>query len=258
MRATAALVVVVLAVAGCSADDGSATSVTASTNGSSATSVATTTTAPPPPATTASTSGLSRTSVATNHTAPPPATTVSATPCGMLATGVSRTTLDAGGGTHSVQVFVPTSFAGSPLPVVIDWHGLGSDGPQQATYSDYEVVAEEEGFIVVHPTGLADTRRGPNSWQLYPTPGSGLDDLAFAGARPGLGWVIDAAGRRLVQVGRQPVVAASVRDEPRPIAATREGALPEMAVAAAATASQPAAPDVAVSVAGSKTTRYPP
>ena len=27
-------------------------------------------------------------------------------------------------------------------------------------YSDYETVAEEEGFIVVHPTGIADAAGG--------------------------------------------------------------------------------------------------
>jgi S-DNA-T family DNA segregation ATPase FtsK/SpoIIIE len=48
--------------------------------------------------------------------------------------------------------------------------------------------------------------------------------------RPGLGWVIDAAGRRLVQVGRQPVVAASVGDEPRPIASRHDTRLPALRI----------------------------
>jgi polyhydroxybutyrate depolymerase len=65
---------------------------------------------------------------------------------------------------------------------VIDWHGLGSNGPQQAMYSGYEDVAEAEGFIVVHPTGVADEAGGPNSWQLFPAPDRERDDLAFAGA----------------------------------------------------------------------------
>ena len=59
-----------------------------------------------------------------------------------------------------MRVFVPSVYAGSPLPVVIDWHGLGSNGPQQAMYSGYESVAEAEGFIVVHPTGVADAAGG--------------------------------------------------------------------------------------------------
>ena len=49
-------------------------------------------------------------------------------------------------------------------------------------YSDYEAVAEEQGFIVVHPTGVADEPGGPNSWQLFHSEGDTRDDLAFAGA----------------------------------------------------------------------------
>jgi polyhydroxybutyrate depolymerase len=80
-----------------------------------------------------------------------------------------------------VRVFVPSAYAGSRSPVVIDWHGLGSNGPQQAMYSGYETVAEANGFLVVHPTGVADAG-GPNSWQLFPAAGRERDDLAFAGA----------------------------------------------------------------------------
>ena len=110
-----------------------------------------------------------------------PDTTVAGTLCPALTTGVNEISLTAGGAAHPVRVFVPSAYAGSPLPVVIDWHGLGSNGPQQAMYSGYESVAESEGFIVVHPTGVADEAGGPNSWQLFPAPGRERDDLAFAG-----------------------------------------------------------------------------
>jgi len=83
---------------------------------------------------------------------------------------------------HPVRIFMPSSLAGSLAPLVLDWHGLGSNGPDQAMYSDYEAVAEEQGFIVVHPTGLADSPGGANSWQLFSNPGSERDDVAFAGA----------------------------------------------------------------------------
>jgi polyhydroxybutyrate depolymerase len=79
-------------------------------------------------------------------------------------------------------VFVPSAFAGSPLPAVIDWHGLGSNGAQQAMFSDYETVAQAEGFLAVHPTGVPVTEGGPNSWQLRSgdATGAGRDDVAFA------------------------------------------------------------------------------
>ena len=44
--------------------------------------------------------------------------------------------------------------------------------------------------------------------------------------RPGLAWMIDASGRRLVQIGRQPAVAASGRDAPRPTASRHDTRLP--------------------------------
>jgi S-DNA-T family DNA segregation ATPase FtsK/SpoIIIE len=45
-------------------------------------------------------------------------------------------------------------------------------------------------------------------------------------ARQGLAWLIDAGGRRLVQVGRHAAVATSVPDSPRPIASRHDTRLP--------------------------------
>ena len=183
MRRYAALLVVVLLLAACrSGDDTVAVPTTP-------TSEAATTPATPPPATTvvAPSTAPALTTVPPPTTLPPPAppTTTAAAPtqcASHVSGGVNEVTLNAGGETHDVRVFVPPLLAGTQMPVVIDWHGLGSDGTQQAFYSDYETVAEEQGFIVVHPTGVAETPGGPNSWQLFPTPGGGRDDLAFAGA----------------------------------------------------------------------------
>ena len=111
-----------------------------------------------------------------------PDTTLAGALCPSLTMGVNEITFTGGGVAHPVRIFVPSVYAGAPLPVVIDWHGLGSNGPQQAMYSGYEAVAESEGFIVVHPTGVADAAGGANSWQLFPAPGRQRDDLAFAGA----------------------------------------------------------------------------
>ncbi len=187
------MVAAVLLSAACSDDDDStATSASAEPAAATTATVAPATTAPPVvtvPATT-----VAATTVAT--AAAPPSSESTAVPstvlaapvataapqCATLAGGLTETTLNAGGVEHAVRIYVPSSFAGSPLPVVIDWHGLGSTGTRQAMYSDYETVAEEEGFIVVHPTGVADTPGGASSWQLFATPALQRDDLAFAGA----------------------------------------------------------------------------
>jgi len=88
--------------------------------------------------------------------------------------------LDAGGADHPVRVFVPSTFAGEPLPVVLNWHGLGSNGPEQAAYTGYETLAESAGFIVVHPTGVPVPGSALNSWELADDEDPNRDDVAFA------------------------------------------------------------------------------
>ncbi len=101
--------------------------------------------------------------------------------CGQPTVGVSEFTLTAGGADHPVRVFVPSGFSGASLPTVLNWHGLGGDGPQQAAITGYEALAEAERFIAVHPTGVPAERDTRNSWQLASSPGEGgRDDVAFA------------------------------------------------------------------------------
>ncbi|MGH1488395.1 MAG: PHB depolymerase family esterase [Acidimicrobiales bacterium] len=100
--------------------------------------------------------------------------------CESLEPGVTSLTMTSGGADHPVRIFVPSGFAGEPLPVVVNWHGLGSNGPEQATYSGYETVAESEGFIAVHPTGVPAPGNNQNSWELADAQDPTRDDLAFA------------------------------------------------------------------------------
>ena len=100
--------------------------------------------------------------------------------CDSLARGVTETTLDAGGAVHDVRIFVPTVISTDPAPTVLNWHGLGSNGAEQAAFSGYETLAETEGFIVVHATGVPAVVDGPNSWELTEFDTPERDDLAFA------------------------------------------------------------------------------
>jgi polyhydroxybutyrate depolymerase len=120
-------------------------------------------------------------------TAPVPTTTAvtttePATTCRLLALGVNEVELRVGGAVHQVRIFVPPGFAGEPLPTVLNWHGLGSDGPQQAVFTGYEALAAAEGFIVVHPTGVPSPGTDGNSWELADDQDPGRDDIAFANA----------------------------------------------------------------------------
>lgn len=101
--------------------------------------------------------------------------------CASLTPGVTDFTLDAGGAVHDVRIFVPQSVSSDPAPTVLNWHGLGSSGPEQAAFTGYETLAESEGFIVVHATG-ASVDGGPNSWELAQLDTEARDDLAFADA----------------------------------------------------------------------------
>jgi polyhydroxybutyrate depolymerase len=110
-----------------------------------------------------------------------PPTSAPGPSCPDVATGVHEYTLSGGGADHPHRVFVPSAYDTERLPAVIDFHGLGSNGVQQATFSGYEEVAEAEGFIVVHPTGVSDVEGGPSSWQLAGGQGAaGRDDVRFA------------------------------------------------------------------------------
>lgn len=116
--------------------------------------------------------------------------------CASLARGVTEFTLDAGGGVHDVRIYVPETASSDPAPAVLNWHGLGSNGPEQAAFSGYETLAETEGFIVVHATGLDLAGDGQTSWELVQFDTAERDDLAFADALIDLvvaDWCVDSS-----------------------------------------------------------------
>lgn len=58
-----------------------------------------------------------------------------------------------GGRTYPVQAYVPAHAKGRSLPLVLNLHGSGSDGPSQMRLSGLADIADEEAFVVVAPTG---------------------------------------------------------------------------------------------------------
>ena len=186
-RSTPTLLVIglAMAVAGCSDGGDRSQPATPDTQAGAATSTAPASTLPKTTGVAAETSSVTTAPVATTEA--PPSTsatatsvTASTTPtCGDLVVGVSEFTLTAGGADHPVRVFVPSTYAGAVLPLVVNWHGLGSNGSEQAAVTRYEELAERERFIVVHPTGVPAAGDSRNSWQLAATSGE-RDDLRFA------------------------------------------------------------------------------
>lgn len=102
--------------------------------------------------------------------------------CSSLPTGLSEISLDAGGAEHAVRIRVPTSFSGDVMPAVLNWHGLGSNGLEQLALTNYETLAEAEGFVAVHASGVPDPLSGRNSWELIDDQDPARDDLEFADA----------------------------------------------------------------------------
>jgi len=68
------------------------------------------------------------------------------------------------------------------MPLVLNFHGLGSSGPEQEVLSLYGVLAEAEGFVVVAPTGLGTgDLSGRLNWELAQFAIAERDDVAMAG-----------------------------------------------------------------------------
>jgi len=98
-------------------------------------------------------------------------------------TGVTNIMLRGGGATHAVSIFVPrvaTMSASGTLPVVINWPALGLTGTQEAMVTDYDPLAQSQGFIVAYPTGVPSNDLSQDSWQLVNTYDPQRNDLAFA------------------------------------------------------------------------------
>jgi len=87
-------------------------------------------------------------------------------------------TLEHDGETRNFLLYLPTSYSevGQAMPLVINYHGFGSTSFQQRGYSDINRVAEEEGFITCHPSGI------DNAWNVDWDFGSTADDIGFTGA----------------------------------------------------------------------------
>ena len=97
--------------------------------------------------------------------APAPGTTVSGT-------------IVSGGLTREYRVYVPAAYrAGTPVPLLFNLHGFGSNNVEQENYGDFRPIADTANFIVVHPNGVASAfGRG---WNVVTNTLSTVDDVAF-------------------------------------------------------------------------------
>ena len=83
---------------------------------------------------------------------------------GQVAVGLQAGTLTSGGVDYGYQWTVPSSYTGEPIPVVLDFHGIGSNGAQQAVFSGWAAAAEANGFLAIQPTGTMVPGDDRASW----------------------------------------------------------------------------------------------
>ena len=78
-------------------------------------------------------------------------------------------------------LYVPASYsAGNEAPLLFNFHGYTSNAWQQAFYSNFNTVADDEGFIIVYPEGTLDNT-GTSHWNVG-WGGSTVDDIGFTSA----------------------------------------------------------------------------
>lgn len=85
-----------------------------------------------------------------------------------------------GGQTRTYRVHLPPGFnPSSSRPLVLNLHGLGSNGQQQELYTGFNTIADTANIIVVYPNAL-NGNSGIPEWNAYGLGSS--DDVGFLSA----------------------------------------------------------------------------
>ena len=79
-------------------------------------------------------------------------------------------------------VYIPELYDDSSVvPLVLNFHGFGSNATQQMFYGDFRDIADTEGFLLVHPEGTRFF--GNQFWNVgFPGLSSTIDDVGFTEA----------------------------------------------------------------------------
>ncbi|HMA92018.1 MAG TPA: PHB depolymerase family esterase, partial [Polyangiaceae bacterium] len=107
--------------------------------------------------------------------------TASDCPSPALPVGDTSVTLQVGALSRSYVLHVPTTYSGEkPVPLLLDFHGVGSSGWGELSSSPYPAVTDREGVVIAFPDGL----KGPagTGWNIGPCCVADVDDVAFARA----------------------------------------------------------------------------
>ena len=91
--------------------------------------------------------------------------------------GLTVNSMTSGGVQRSYRLYVPSSYdASAPLPLVLNFHGYGSNAQEQEDYTGLAALAESHGFVLVTPDGTGT----PRHWYIFGNSEPGyVDDIAF-------------------------------------------------------------------------------
>lgn len=109
-----------------------------------------------------------------------------ACPSPALSPGDTTKTIEVGSLSRTYILHVPSAYGGnSRVPLVVDFHALGSSGSGEEGLSPYKAQTDPEGVVTAYPTG--ETGPSGNAWDVgpccvSPINGTPVDDVAFARA----------------------------------------------------------------------------
>ncbi|MAQ47323.1 MAG: hypothetical protein CMD27_00395, partial [Flavobacteriales bacterium] len=81
---------------------------------------------------------------------------------------------------RSYILYIPANYDGvNSVPLVLNLHGYSSNAGQQMIYSNFHAIADNEGFILIHPEGTMNDL-GFQFWNTGDI--SSVDDVGFLSA----------------------------------------------------------------------------
>jgi polyhydroxybutyrate depolymerase len=98
-----------------------------------------------------------------------------------LQSGDSQRSVLVGTRSRNYVLHVPPAYPGlQPVPLVVDFHGLGESAADERSNSPYPGALDAEGVLMAFPEGV----EGPagRGWNVGPCCVAGVDDVAFARA----------------------------------------------------------------------------
>ena len=102
--------------------------------------------------------------------------------CGSSFAQTIDATITHNGGEREYILYVPEAYdAATPTPLLLNFHGYGSNAFEQMNYGDFRSIADTAGFLLVHPEGLPDVI-GTAHWNVGWGFSGGIDDVGFVDA----------------------------------------------------------------------------